>query len=100
MQENQEIIISARLRFAKPIDETVLQAVAALVAATRAEAGCLEYQPHLSPQDAHGLLFHERWKDQAAVDAHFASAHLKAFGAQMSPLLSGERDLTFWKRLD
>jgi quinol monooxygenase YgiN len=55
-------------------------------AATLAEAGCLEYQAYADRADAGAIFMFERWKDQAALDAHFASAHMAEFGAALGGL--------------
>jgi quinol monooxygenase YgiN len=36
------------------------------------------------------------WRDQAALDAHFASDHISAWRAQWSALGIGERNLTLY----
>ena len=53
--------------------------MATVIAATRAEAGCLAYA--FSEDVVEPGLIHvfERWIDQAALDTHFNSAHMKAW---------------------
>jgi quinol monooxygenase YgiN len=51
----------------------------ALVAPTRAEAGCVEYHLNTS-EDKPGLfLFYEVFADQAALDSHIAQEYFQAF---------------------
>ena len=55
-------------------------------AATLKEEGCIEYQAYVDRLD-HGTFFmFEKWKDQAALDAHFASSHMAEFGAALGGL--------------
>jgi quinol monooxygenase YgiN len=65
----------------------VLPLAAPLIEATRREAGCISYELYQKPGDPDTLVFVETWKDKAAVDAHFAEPHLKAFQAAMADLL-------------
>ena len=61
--------------------ERARPAMLAMAQASRAEVGCLEYgyaEGVLVP----GLIHvKELWSDQAALDAHFASAHIQAWRA-------------------
>jgi len=69
----------------------------AMVEASRAEAGCLEY---IYAQDlwVPGLIHvKERWTDQAALDAHFASAHIQVWRGSWTQLGIGDRDLRVYE---
>lgn len=99
MSETREITLVAALTFAEPVAGTVLEALAAVMAATRREPGCVQYNAHVHAGDPRRVLFYERWRDRAALDAHNASAHLAAFRATVAPLLACAPDLGFWKRL-
>ena len=70
--------------------------MAAMINATRAEAGCLEYafaEDVLEP----GLIrVSERWTDQAALDAHAASAHMQVWRAALREIGVLGRDLALY----
>lgn len=55
-------------------------------AATLTEPGCVEYQAYLDRADAGTLFMFEKWKDQAALDAHFTSPHMAEFGTALGGL--------------
>lgn len=73
--------------------DTVLEAVAPMVAATRAEAGCQDYVFSPDPGDPRLIRLYERWDDQAALDAHFASAHMAEWQARAAGLAITGRDI-------
>lgn len=52
-------------------------AIAPVVAASRAEAGCIEYAYGVDAIDPGRFIVLEKWDSRAALDAHFASAHMK-----------------------
>lgn len=54
--------------------------------ATLQEAGCLEYQAYLDRADSGTFFMFEKWQDQAALDAHFASPHMAEFGTALGGL--------------
>ncbi|NRP70116.1 putative monooxygenase YcnE [Ensifer psoraleae] len=71
--------------------DDVVALAAPLVEATRKEAGCVSYDLYRKPTEPDTLVFVENWKDRAAVDAHFAEPHLKAFQAAMADVLADAR---------
>jgi quinol monooxygenase YgiN len=73
-------VIVARLRVRPEHRAAFLKASVAIIAGTRAEAGCLLYALHEDVHDPNSFLFYEEWQDRAAIDAHFAEAHFLAFG--------------------
>ncbi len=55
--------------------------IAELTAASRNEPGNLAYFGNQSQADPHKFLIYERYKDQAAVEAHRASEHFQRLAA-------------------
>lgn len=75
---------------AKPVMEAMVQS-------SRAEAGCLEYV-YAEDLFVPGLIHvKERWTDQSALDAHFASEHIQQWRASWSGLGIGERNLKIYQ---
>jgi quinol monooxygenase YgiN len=56
-------------------EEAVAAAIAALVAPTRSEVGCVFYQPHRSTEDPSVFFLYEQYRDAAAYKAHGESPH-------------------------
>lgn len=54
--------------------------------ATLKEPGCIAYQAYAGRDDAGTVFMFEKWQDQAALDAHFASPHMAEFGAALGGL--------------
>ena len=48
--------------------------------ASRAEAGCLAYDVARGVDDRAVFVLHEVWRDQAALDAHYAEPHFVDLG--------------------
>jgi quinol monooxygenase YgiN len=51
----------------------------AVIAATRQEDGCLVYSYGIDVEDPGLIRVFEHWRDQAALDAHFETAHMQAW---------------------
>lgn len=77
---------AARLAAARP-------AMARMVAASRAEDGCLDYAYAEDIGDPGLIRVIEVWRDQMALDRHFAMPHLAEWRAAWPALGIGERDL-------
>jgi quinol monooxygenase YgiN len=63
-------------------------ALAPLVAGTRGEPGNHRYDVWREGAGERRYVFDELYEDQAAVDAHMASAHFQAFGKAIRDLLA------------
>ncbi|MEO5706906.1 MAG: putative quinol monooxygenase [Alteraurantiacibacter sp.] len=65
--------------------------------ASRAEAGCIEYGYAEDVFDPGLIHVKELWVSRAALDAHFASAHIGAWRAEWPALGLGERALRVYE---
>ncbi len=77
------LIVAGEARMAPAAVDSLREAAARMVAATRAEAGCVTYSFAQDIADPGLVHIFEVWRDQAALDAHFASAHMAAFNAAL-----------------
>jgi quinol monooxygenase YgiN len=85
---------------AKPGQEAELrQALTSLVAPTRQEAGCLNYDLHQLPGEPAKFLFHENWTSQAHLDAHLQSPHIKALLPRVPELAVAAPVIQIWERI-
>jgi quinol monooxygenase YgiN len=85
---------------AKPGKEEELKKVlTGLVAPTRQEAGCINYDLHQSAEEPGKFLFHENWTSKAHLDAHLQSAHIKALLPRVPELALGMPEIKIWERI-
>ena len=59
-----------------------------MVANSRKEEACIQYDLHESPVD-NTFIFQEEWKDQAGLDLHDQQSYILAFVAQADTLTEG-----------
>jgi quinol monooxygenase YgiN len=69
-------------------EDELAAALQALVAPTRAETGCLNYDLHRDLERPERFLFHENWSSRAAWDAHMRSPHLTRHRETSGPLVA------------
>lgn len=74
-----DIITVVAIIKAKPGEEDrVKQALLDLIAPTRKEKGCINYDMHVSRDDPGRFIFLENWSTQADLDRHLTSEHISA----------------------
>ena len=77
-------------------EDQVRQALLDLVAQTRQENGCINYDLHQSPENAARFAIYENWNTAADLDAHAMSAHLQTFARIAGPLLERPAEISKW----
>lgn len=72
------LTIVARITAVAGQEAKVRAALENLVAPTRAEPGCIQYDLHQDNDDPRVFLFFENWESRALWQDHMNSAHIKA----------------------
>ena len=83
-KEGQELLLEAELR--------------ALVAPTRREEGCLQYDLHRSTDLAGQFFLHEVWESREHHTVHTRTPHFLRWNARKDALLAA-REATFWQQI-
>jgi quinol monooxygenase YgiN len=85
---------------ARPGKEAELKkALITLVAPTRKEAGCINYDLHASPEDPAKFLFHENWASRAQLDTHLKSTHVMVLFPRLDELCVGMPEIKIWEKI-
>ena len=85
---------------ARPGKEAELKtALIGLVAPTRKENGCINYDLHILPEDPAKFLFHENWTSKAALDAHLANTHIQALLPRVDGLCVAAPEIKIWEKI-
>jgi len=71
--------------------------LAGLLQPTRAEPGCISYEMLENKENEAEFTFVEEWEDDAALDGHFATDHIKHALGELPNLLAAELDLRKYK---
>lgn len=80
------LIVLAKAQVGEGAMEPAMAAIKTMVEASNAEDGCIAYaftQDLIEPGVIHIV---EKWQDEAALAAHFATPHMAAFGAAIAGL--------------
>ena len=94
---NEQVTVVARIRAKPGLEGRVRGELYKLLAPTRAEAGCINYDMHESPVDPRDFLFYENWTSAEHLDAHLKSPHIKAWFDLAAQLLEANVDIARWR---
>lgn len=75
------------------------KALLALIAPTREEAGCLNYDLHQLQENPDKFLFHENWTSRAHLDAHLQNTHIRMLLPRMEELCTSMPEITIWEKI-
>jgi len=73
------ISFTVRMRFNSEDHDDIVYILRELTRLSRREPGCVSYIPHFVDGDSNTVLIYEQYTDEAAVEAHRASAHFAEF---------------------
>ncbi|WP_460975560.1 putative quinol monooxygenase [Spirosoma knui] len=80
---------------AKPGTETAMrEGLLELVEQVRTEDACQLYELYQSLEHPERFIMHERWDDQAGLDAHNQMPHMHAFGEKAKDWFAEPVELT------
>ena len=75
--------------FIKPgLEDGFISAAKMMIENSNKEEGCLGYLLYQDPYEKTNFIFVEKYKNQAAVDAHFATSYFKEFGTKIADMTS------------
>jgi len=75
--------------------EELRRILSAMVAPTRAEPGCINYDFHADAEDPNVFVFYENWKSRADLDAHLKTPHLAPLVGRLDELLARPVEMRF-----
>ncbi|HSH70260.1 MAG TPA: putative quinol monooxygenase [Deferrisomatales bacterium] len=76
-----------------------LAALEELTASVAREPGAVLYTVNRAAGEPHTLVVMERYRDQAALDAHSSAPHLQTFFSRLPDFLAGKPQVTVMEEL-
>ena len=91
------ILIAGTVRIPSGAIDAVRPAMEKMLAASRAEAGCIRYAYALDVLDDGLVHISEAWTDRDALAAHFRTPHMAEWRAEFGALGITDRDLKLYE---
>jgi quinol monooxygenase YgiN len=79
-------MITAKVFIKEGKESDFISAAQVIIENTRKEEGCLGYSLYQDPLEKTNFIFVETYKNQAAIDAHFAAPYFKEFGTKTADM--------------
>jgi quinol monooxygenase YgiN len=93
------VTVVVRIKAKAGMEARVKQELRNLLAPTRVEKGCLNYDMHQGTDDDSIFLFHENWTSEDDLKRHFETPHIKQWLQQAEALLAEPMELTLWHKV-
>lgn len=89
-------MITAKIYIKAGHEAEFAEAAKWIIENTLKEEGCLQYTLYQDPYNPTNFFFFERYKNQAAIDAHFAAPYFTEFGTKIGDITSQASEIKIW----
>ena len=83
-----KVTVVAKVAAKRESLENVRNELLKLIAPTRNEDGCIEYNLHQDNEEPSLFIFYETWESPAALEKHLGSDHFKAYVKAVDGMLA------------
>ena len=95
--ESLTVIAQIKAKIGK--ESQVRQELLSLVAPSRQDTGCLNYDLHQAADNPALFLFHENWTSQAHLDRHLQKPALQTVLGRLRQLVAEPPQITLWEKI-
>jgi quinol monooxygenase YgiN len=88
----QKMII-AKVFIKSGSESDFISAAKVMIENSNKEEGCLGYMLYQDPYEKTNFIFVEKYKNQVAIDFHFATSYFKEFGEKISGITSNPTEI-------
>lgn len=92
---SKKVTILAQIKAKKGMEEKLRQQSLALVAPTRSEPGCINYELHQGDNDKSLLIFYESWVSKKDLEKHLEMPYMKDWFEKAKTLATGSPEITW-----
>ncbi len=89
------IVVTGRVQIPPERREEFLAIATSMCAASRGDEGCTGYRVYEDLEQPNRYVFVEEWRDDEALQSHFAQPHTTTFMAALVPMLGEPPDAPF-----
>lgn len=93
------VTVIAQIKAKPGTEAQVRRELVSLVAPSRKDAGCVNYDLHQAKDNPALFMFHENWASEAHLDAHLAKPELQAVLARVGEMAAEPPRVTLWDKI-
>ena len=90
------IIVLAKVISKDGMKNKIIDAAKPLIAATRAEKGCIDYNLYNPIDSENNLLFVEQWEEKEFLESHVQQDHFIKFGSAIEDYLAKDLEISVY----
>jgi quinol monooxygenase YgiN len=83
------VFLTAIIKSKSGQSEAMKELLLELVAGSKSEAACLQYDLHQSTETPEVFIFHEEWTNQEGLDLHNRQPHIQKFVENSADIIDG-----------
>ena len=95
----KKVTVVAKIKAKPGMEDKVRETLLNLVGPTRKEAGCINYDLHVSIDDKSLFMFYENWTSKKDLDEHLAMPYLQDFIGKSDDLLAEPLEVVLWEMI-
>ena len=95
----KSLTVIAQIKAQPGKEAQVRQELLSLVAPSRKDAGCLNYDLHQAQDNPTLFLFYENWTSKAHLDAHLQKPDLQAVLGRVGQMVAEPPQITLWEKI-
>ncbi|MCC5638570.1 antibiotic biosynthesis monooxygenase [Nostoc sp. CHAB 5844] len=95
----QKVTVTARLKVKPGLEDRFKQEFEPVIALTRSEDGCLNYDLHQAVEDPSLFLLHENWISESILNQHLQQPYIRALGAKAEEFLVEPPEVKLWQQV-
>jgi quinol monooxygenase YgiN len=96
----EQVTVIAYIEIKPGTEEAFRGELGKLIAASRAESSCVNYDFHQSVKQSTHFFAYENWASMDGLDRHAKSAHIQTFRQNCADMFVKPAEITIWKKLD
>lgn len=93
------VTVIAEMHAQKGKEAEVRRELLSLIAPSRKDAGCINYDLHQAADDPTRFVFHENWASKEHLDCHLKKPDLQAALARVGQMQAEPPRITLWERI-
>ncbi|MBD2439268.1 putative quinol monooxygenase [Nostoc sp. FACHB-110] len=94
-----KVTVTARLKVKPGLEDRFRQEFEPVIALTRTEDGCINYDLHQSVEDPSLFLLHENWASEAILNEHLQQPYIRELGAKSAEYLVEPPEIKLWQQI-
>ncbi len=94
------LTVIAQIKAKPGKEDTVRKELLSLLAPSRNDPGCVNYDLHQAQDNPALFMFHENWRSKAHLEAHLQKPDLQAVLARVGQMSAEPPQVTLWHKLD